>query len=33
MVAFPVLFVFGVIDKRPAVGKPPELSFDQVERM
>nr|WP_319392354.1 hypothetical protein [uncultured Desulfobacter sp.] len=33
MVACPALFVFGVIDKHPAVGKPPELSFDQVKRM
>ena len=29
----PVLFLFGAIDKSSAVGKPPELSFDQVMRM
>ena len=33
VVACPFLFLFGAIDKRPAVGKPPELSFDQVMRM
>lgn len=33
VVACPFLFLFGVIDKSPAVGKPPELSFDQVKRM
>jgi len=33
VVACPVLFLFGAIDKSPAVGKPPELSFDQVKRM
>ena len=31
--ACPLLFLFGVIDKSPAVGKPPELSFDQLRRM
>ncbi|NDY71264.1 hypothetical protein DO021_06860 [Desulfobacter hydrogenophilus] len=33
VVACPFLFLFAVIDKTPAVGKPPELSFDQVKRM
>lgn len=33
MVVGPILFVFGVMDKRPAVGKPLELSFDQIKRM
>lgn len=33
VVACPFLFLFGAIDKNPAVGKPPELSFDQVKRM
>ena len=33
LAACPVVFVFGVIDKHPAVGKSPELSFDQVKRM
>nr|WP_321400797.1 hypothetical protein [uncultured Desulfobacter sp.] len=33
MVVCPVVLVFGVIDKQPVVGKPPELSFDQVKRM
>ena len=29
----PLLFLFGAIDKSPAVGKPPGVSFDQVKRM
>ena len=29
----PLLFLLGAIDKRPAVGKPPALSFDQALRM
>ena len=33
VVACPLLFLLGAIDKRPAVGKPPALSFDQVLRM
>ncbi|NWH05298.1 hypothetical protein HXW94_09915 [Desulfobacter latus] len=33
VVTCPLLFLLGVIDKSPAVGKPPELSFDQVRRM
>lgn len=32
-VACPLLFLFGAIDKSPAVGKPPGVSFDQVKRM
>jgi len=33
VVACPLLFLFGAIDKSPAVGKPPELSFYQLKRM
>ncbi|WP_020589855.1 hypothetical protein [Desulfobacter curvatus] len=33
VVVCPLLFLFGAIDKSPAVGKPPELSFDQIRRM
>lgn len=33
VVLCPLLFLFGAIDKSPAVGKPPELSFDQLKRM
>src|SRR6056297_1069763 len=29
----PLLFLLGAIDKTPAVGKPPALSFDQALRM
>jgi len=33
VVVCPLLFLFGAIDKSPAVGKPPALSFDQAIRM
>lgn len=33
VIACPVLLALGLIDKRPAVVKPPELSFDQVKRI
>jgi len=33
VVVCPLLFLFGAIDKSPAVGRPSELSFDQIKRM